>query len=234
VEKHLIARKLFGKTTGMMESPEDRLLVSTTLAYSDDPRMRDLAQRALSPSMNGTSFARIVGDLSLTWRQVEAEYKSLMKSQGAIRQYQHLPDLMEQSAIDARSRMEPCRRCDETGAIFEGKDDDKVSKVCPSCHGEKQVYIPGEVDRLKLVFETFGLIGNFTGEADFLYQREVVAGNPKIYGQLVQILAPYTRVIKPDDASHFLNCQVEHIEIAGSLGLGVFDDKKIQVKRFTL
>jgi len=39
---------------------------------------------------------------------------------------------------------------------------------------------------------------------------------------------------KPDSASHFLNCQVEHIEIAGSLGLGVFDDKKIQVKKFTL
>jgi uncharacterized protein (DUF362 family) len=39
---------------------------------------------------------------------------------------------------------------------------------------------------------------------------------------------------KPDDASHFLNCQVEHIEIAGSLGLGVFDDAKIRVKKFTL
>jgi uncharacterized protein (DUF362 family) len=39
---------------------------------------------------------------------------------------------------------------------------------------------------------------------------------------------------KPDDASHFLNCQVEHIEIAGSLGLGVFDDSNIQVKRITV
>lgn len=39
---------------------------------------------------------------------------------------------------------------------------------------------------------------------------------------------------KPDDASHYLNCQVEHIEIAGQLGLGIFDDKKIDVKRFTL
>ena len=46
-----------------------------------------------------------------------------------------------------------------------------------------------------MVTEAGGLIGNFTGEADFLYQREVVAGNPKIYGQLVQLLAPYTRVI---------------------------------------
>jgi len=46
-----------------------------------------------------------------------------------------------------------------------------------------------------IITEAGGLIGNFTGESDFLYQREVVAGNPKIYGQLVQILAPYTRVI---------------------------------------
>jgi len=39
---------------------------------------------------------------------------------------------------------------------------------------------------------------------------------------------------KPDNASRYLNCQVEHIEIAGQLGLGIFDDKKIDVRRFTL
>lgn len=50
-----------------------------------------------------------------------------------------------------------------------------------------------------IITEAGGLIGNFTGEADYLYQREVVAGNPKVYAQLVQILAPYTRVIKPDE-----------------------------------
>ena len=50
-----------------------------------------------------------------------------------------------------------------------------------------------------MVTEAGGLIGNFTGEADFLYQREVVAGNPKIYGQMVQLLSPYTRIIKDAD-----------------------------------
>ena len=49
-----------------------------------------------------------------------------------------------------------------------------------------------------MITEAGGLIGNFTGEADFLYQRECVAGNPKIYGQLVQMLAPYTRVISDE------------------------------------
>ena len=50
-----------------------------------------------------------------------------------------------------------------------------------------------------MVTEAGGLIGNFTGESDYLYQREIVAGNPKIYGQLVSILAPYTKVIKDVD-----------------------------------
>jgi uncharacterized protein (DUF362 family) len=39
---------------------------------------------------------------------------------------------------------------------------------------------------------------------------------------------------KPDKDSTFLNMQVEHIEIAGALGLGTFDDKKIDVRRFKL
>lgn len=52
-----------------------------------------------------------------------------------------------------------------------------------------------------IITEAGGLIGNFTGEADFMNQREVVAGSPKIYGQLVQILAPYTRVIKSEEAT---------------------------------
>jgi len=49
-----------------------------------------------------------------------------------------------------------------------------------------------------LITEAGGLIGNFTGESDFLYQREVIAGNPRIYGQLVPLLSPFTRVIKDD------------------------------------
>jgi hypothetical protein len=39
---------------------------------------------------------------------------------------------------------------------------------------------------------------------------------------------------KPDKHSTFLNCQVEHIELAGRLGLGEYDDAKISVKRIDL
>jgi len=47
-----------------------------------------------------------------------------------------------------------------------------------------------------MITEAGGLIGNFTGDSDFLYQREAVAGTPKVYGQLVQLLAPYSKAIK--------------------------------------
>jgi myo-inositol-1(or 4)-monophosphatase len=47
-----------------------------------------------------------------------------------------------------------------------------------------------------MITEAGGLIGNFTGDSDFLYQREAVAGTPKVYGQLVQLLSPYSKAIK--------------------------------------
>ena len=52
-----------------------------------------------------------------------------------------------------------------------------------------------------LVTEAGGLVGNFTGEADFLHRREVVAGNPKIYAQLVQLLKPHSRVGPADEVA---------------------------------
>lgn len=44
-----------------------------------------------------------------------------------------------------------------------------------------------------LVTEAGGLVGNFTGEAEFLEQRECLAGAPRIYGQLVPILGKYSK-----------------------------------------
>ncbi len=41
-------------------------------------------------------------------------------------------------------------------------------------------------------------------------------------------------VAKPDRASHYLNGQVEHIEIAGMMGLGKFKDEEIQVNHVRL
>ena len=50
-----------------------------------------------------------------------------------------------------------------------------------------------------LVTEAGGLIGNFTGDSNFLEQKECLAGNPKIYGQLVAILGKYSKFANAED-----------------------------------
>ena len=50
-----------------------------------------------------------------------------------------------------------------------------------------------------LVSEAGGLIGNFTGEANFLDQAECMAANPRIYGQLVPLLSRYSKFASVDD-----------------------------------
>jgi myo-inositol-1(or 4)-monophosphatase len=44
-----------------------------------------------------------------------------------------------------------------------------------------------------LITEAGGLVGNYTGEANFIEQHECMAANPKIYGQLVGVLGKYSK-----------------------------------------
>lgn len=50
-----------------------------------------------------------------------------------------------------------------------------------------------------LVTEAGGLIGNFTGESDFLEQKECLAANPRIYGQLVGLTGKYSKFASAGD-----------------------------------
>ncbi len=50
-----------------------------------------------------------------------------------------------------------------------------------------------------LVTEAGGLVGNFTGEADFLEQKECMAANPRIYGQLISVIGKYSKFASAGD-----------------------------------
>ncbi len=52
-----------------------------------------------------------------------------------------------------------------------------------------------------LVTEAGGLIGNFSGESNFLEQKECLAGNPKIYAQLVSIVGKYSKFASAGEKS---------------------------------
>ncbi len=48
-----------------------------------------------------------------------------------------------------------------------------------------------------LIIEAGGLVGDLEGESDYLYSGQVIAGNPRIFAQMVNLLAPHRSALKP-------------------------------------
>jgi myo-inositol-1(or 4)-monophosphatase len=44
-----------------------------------------------------------------------------------------------------------------------------------------------------LITESGGLVGTFAGESDYLYKNNVIAGTPKVFAQMVGLLAPFAK-----------------------------------------
>ena len=158
------AMKLFG-SKGKMETPEQREEMATIFAMSSDPRFRELAKQSRDQLCNGArSFAWLAEHLNLSYPAIAKEYTELQKSIGYTRAAAHLPDLMEQVMVDAKSVTADCPDCQGTGevpgAVVEGQEPGSVAGVpCPSCGGAGEHYIPGDIDRVKLALETFQLVG---------------------------------------------------------------------------
>jgi myo-inositol-1(or 4)-monophosphatase len=45
-----------------------------------------------------------------------------------------------------------------------------------------------------LITEAGGIVGNFSGESDYLHRGQVLAGSPKIFAQMVPLLAPFAKL----------------------------------------
>jgi hypothetical protein len=82
-------------------------------------------------------------------------------------------------------------------------------------------------------------VGKYTWEHKTMYfGTDPVAldktGWKEIDKKRAEVGVPSIALLKPDKDSNWLNCQVEHIELAANFGLGVFEDEKIRVKRVDL
>jgi myo-inositol-1(or 4)-monophosphatase len=42
-----------------------------------------------------------------------------------------------------------------------------------------------------MVTESGGIVGEFSGESDYLYKGDIIAASPKIFGQMVGLLTPF-------------------------------------------
>jgi myo-inositol-1(or 4)-monophosphatase len=44
-----------------------------------------------------------------------------------------------------------------------------------------------------MITEAGGIVGDFTGESDYLYKGDAIAASPKIFAQMVSLLSPYAK-----------------------------------------
>ena len=44
-----------------------------------------------------------------------------------------------------------------------------------------------------LITEAGGIVGTFAGESDYLHKGELIAGSPKVFGQMVALLSPFAK-----------------------------------------
>lgn len=189
-----IALALFGGTK-RMESPEQRAWVGSILALSEQPEMRALALRINHPmGIEDTqcSVAKLAENLGLNAKQLTDEFTVLMKQDGFVRMVQHLPEVMEQIAEDAKSRHEECAACQGTGEITRKvnvgtEDETEETDRCVACKGTGQVYVLGDEMRLRLMFETLELVGK-RGPGVNIDMRKIVAGES--LSDLSQSIAP--------------------------------------------
>jgi hypothetical protein len=169
---------------------------------------------ALSPIHEKTAFTTLMEKLQISYHDLSTEFKALQTSIGMVRAAEHLPDLLEQTAMDARHTTEACAPCKGKGEVrtydyeaidkakatvgenvrLERASDPKVERLaegwttCGKCGGTGELVLKGDVDKLKTIFETFGLTGKGGGLAVNLDLRKVTAH--ETLGELSKSVAP--------------------------------------------
>lgn len=146
----------------LKEATRDEMIQA--LNASDDPVAKDVMKSMLMPKpWNFTAICRHHG---LTYTSLVEIFSKYQLNNGIIRQMKHLPRVMEDVAVDAMSKAEPCPRCDGDGEVPDenAKSEDgeikiRITKTCPLCKGRKEVRVPGDKLARELVYESAGLTG---------------------------------------------------------------------------
>jgi hypothetical protein len=110
--------------------------------------LHDDAYRRTSPGTLCRKFGISWADLMSLWWN----HNVLI---GRIRALDHLPDILEDIAVDALSPKVTCPRCDGIGHVTRQNGE----APCPQCVGAGKVRVPGDAHARRLFFEIIGLIG---------------------------------------------------------------------------
>jgi hypothetical protein len=127
------------------------------LTYSKDPKYQMLLYAINNPRMRECSFALLCKRCGLSLSEVASLWKDHNMSIGMMRAMGHVPQVMEDIAIDSKSRVVDCTRCSGEGKLHNELYNNMLHAICPECHGDGKIRIVGDKDARGLLYESVGL-----------------------------------------------------------------------------
>jgi len=134
------------------------------LSESEDIKVQNLLELLTEPKFAHYSFATICRKAGVTLQQLNELWRKHNLALGIAKMSSHLPQVMEDTAVDAKSTFILCPRCDGVGTITRSLrssatgDFTDVEDTCPQCKGAKEIRQVGDKDARSLTLETMGLI----------------------------------------------------------------------------
>lgn len=163
--------------------------MASVLEQDGQENAKELAKRIRNPLYKGT-LAEACRECDITLNRLNDLWRKYNLEKGLLQASNHLPKILEDTAIDAESRFEICPRCDGLGSIVrydaKGKE---TQDGCPQCRGTKEIRISGDGKARDQIFETFGLTGKHGGPLVAIQQNietDSLEGTLKLAQKLIE------------------------------------------------
>ncbi len=121
------------------------------LHSSADERVHRLAEMMTDPAYSRFTLGKLCERVGLSTLDLLDAFRKYKIDQGIIEMSRHAPEIMEDIARDAESRMEACKKCRGTGTVKD-KNTEETGR-CLHCAGEGQVRVPGDYRARRLFFK---------------------------------------------------------------------------------
>lgn len=146
---------------------------------SGDERAEHLMVRMLDPAFASCSLPQHAKAVGLTYPQVFKLITNHRLNQGLLRMSAHVPQVLEDVAVDSESKLVPCPMCQGGKVLFhtDKETGDVIEKPCWSCDGQGKLRKVGDEASRKLMFETLQLTGR---KGPLIAQQFVNAGGQTV------------------------------------------------------
>lgn len=142
--------------------PRAELTEALAAAGTSDEKAEMLMMMLMDPAFKRSSLPMLAKQCGLSYAAVLKIITNHRIDQGILKMSAHAPQVLEDIAIDAKSRLVPCPACKGVGTIVKAKDKEGGPidvETCWSCEGEGKLRKVGDADARKLLMETMGLTG---------------------------------------------------------------------------